>query len=159
MTKSILYVQISSFFYPSERGDQNLAQSFQWGKSLCHSLTLMSISEYIFLRSCITQSRYSSPVPRITCSPDSSTWKRREGFSCSQFPPPRLLLKPEEGSALNTLVRVRTPQGKLPQPLPGGSAAGLCRKLLPWHSRVCVFLLDLHFSCYFYIIYEITETA
>jgi len=36
--------------------------------------TLISISEYIFRRSCITQSRYSSPVPRITCSPDSSTW-------------------------------------------------------------------------------------
>uniref|UniRef100_A0A2M3ZW88 Putative secreted peptide n=1 Tax=Anopheles braziliensis TaxID=58242 RepID=A0A2M3ZW88_9DIPT len=37
------------------------------------SATLMSISEYILRRSCITQSRYSSPVPSITCSPDSST--------------------------------------------------------------------------------------
>lgn len=40
--------------------------------------TLISISEYIFRRSCITQSRYSSPVPRITCSPDSSTWTHKE---------------------------------------------------------------------------------
>lgn len=31
------------------------------------------ISENIFLRSCITLSRYSSPVPRTMCSPDSST--------------------------------------------------------------------------------------
>ncbi len=33
----------------------------------------LPISEYILLRSCITQSRYNSPVPNITCSPDSST--------------------------------------------------------------------------------------
>lgn len=140
----MLYVQAGSFSHPSETGEQNPVQSFQW-ENPSHSLTLMSISEYIFRRSCITQSRYSSPVPRITCSPDSSTWKRREGFSW-QPPSSQLPLKPEEGSALNALVGVRTPQEKLPEPLPAGSAAGLCRKLLPWHSRVGVFLLDLHFS-------------
>ena len=41
--------------------------------------TLISISEYIRLRSCITQSMYISPVPKITCSPHSSTLVRRRG--------------------------------------------------------------------------------
>ena len=41
--------------------------------------TLISISEYIRLRSCITQSMYISPVPKITCSPLSSTLVRRRG--------------------------------------------------------------------------------
>lgn len=113
------------------------------------------------------QSRNTSSADRASHSPGTALLfpgshapqtlppGREEGFSCSQLLPSRLLLKPEEGSALNTL-RVRAPQGKLPEPFPGGSAAGLCRKLLPWHSRgsVCS-SAGFTLFCYFYIIYEI----
>ena len=37
------------------------------------SLILISTSAYSTRRSCITQSRYSSPVPSSVCSPLSST--------------------------------------------------------------------------------------
>ncbi|RUS18499.1 hypothetical protein BC937DRAFT_88699 [Endogone sp. FLAS-F59071] len=42
------------------------------------SATLRSISAYSRRRSCKTQSRYNSPVPRIMCSPDSSTYDYNE---------------------------------------------------------------------------------
>uniref|UniRef100_A0A224Y4F0 Putative secreted protein n=1 Tax=Panstrongylus lignarius TaxID=156445 RepID=A0A224Y4F0_9HEMI len=43
------------------------------------SATLISISEYILRRSCMTQSKYNSPVPSTTCSPDSSTFVANNG--------------------------------------------------------------------------------
>mmetsp|Transcript_8417 Transcript_8417/g.25292 ORF Transcript_8417/g.25292 Transcript_8417/m.25292 type:complete len:297 (+) Transcript_8417:599-1489(+) len=49
-------------------------------KATTGSATLISTDEYISRRSCMMQSRYSSPVPRITCSPDSSTRVRASGY-------------------------------------------------------------------------------
>ena len=43
------------------------------------SAVLISTSEYMRRRSCITQSRYSSPVPKTRCSPLSSTLVERRG--------------------------------------------------------------------------------
>lgn len=68
--------------------------------------------------------------------------------------PARLLHKPEDVSALNKLVRIRAPQGKLPQPFLAEGVAALCRKLFPQHSKVC-FSTGFTVFCYFHMIFEI----
>lgn len=119
----------------------------------------MSISEYIFRRSCMTQSRYSSPVPRITCSPDSSTWKRNEGFSwqppCSQLLPSRRLLKSEEGSALNTLVQSQNTLRKAPTAFSRRKCCWALQKAASLAQQGVCFSAGFTLFCYFYIIYEI----
>ena len=55
-----------------------LRQIWAWTETVSQKQTegsavLISTSEYMRRRSCITQSRYSSPVPKTRCSPLSST--------------------------------------------------------------------------------------
>ncbi|MPC12705.1 NudC domain-containing protein 2 [Portunus trituberculatus] len=70
------------------------------------SATLMSISEYILRRSCITQSRYSSPVPRMTCSPDSSTRLLSSGYDLFTLRRPSSILGSSEGFTGSTAILI-----------------------------------------------------
>mmetsp|Transcript_4690 Transcript_4690/g.11810 ORF Transcript_4690/g.11810 Transcript_4690/m.11810 type:complete len:276 (-) Transcript_4690:1588-2415(-) len=59
--------------------------------------TLTSISAYTWRRSCITQSMYSSPVPMITCSPDSSTLVLSSGYALFSLRRPSSIFGSSEG--------------------------------------------------------------
>mmetsp|Transcript_43904 Transcript_43904/g.104404 ORF Transcript_43904/g.104404 Transcript_43904/m.104404 type:complete len:277 (+) Transcript_43904:472-1302(+) len=61
------------------------------------SAVLISTSEYMRRRSCMTQSRYSSPVPRIRCSPDSSTLVPSSGYVLFTLRSPSSILGSSEG--------------------------------------------------------------
>mmetsp|Transcript_58992 Transcript_58992/g.123212 ORF Transcript_58992/g.123212 Transcript_58992/m.123212 type:complete len:346 (-) Transcript_58992:1482-2519(-) len=61
------------------------------------SAVLISMSEYMRRRSCITQSRYTSPVPRMRCSPDSSTLVPSSGYDLFTLRRPSSILGSSEG--------------------------------------------------------------
>mmetsp|Transcript_1983 Transcript_1983/g.4026 ORF Transcript_1983/g.4026 Transcript_1983/m.4026 type:complete len:292 (-) Transcript_1983:1689-2564(-) len=74
------------------------------------SAVLISISEYMKRRSCMTQSRYSSPVPTTRCSPLSSTLVPSSGYVLFTLRRPSSILGSSEGlrgsSASFTTARV-----------------------------------------------------
>jgi hypothetical protein len=59
--------------------------------------TLISISEYNFLKSCKIESIYSSPVPNTICSPDSSTFVLAKGYDLLIFLKPSSIFGNSEG--------------------------------------------------------------
>mmetsp|Transcript_5000 Transcript_5000/g.12762 ORF Transcript_5000/g.12762 Transcript_5000/m.12762 type:complete len:249 (+) Transcript_5000:554-1300(+) len=61
------------------------------------SAVLISISEYIWRRSCITQSRKSSPVPNTKCSPLSSTFVDSRGNDLLTLRRPSSIFGSSEG--------------------------------------------------------------
>mmetsp|Transcript_40337 Transcript_40337/g.95845 ORF Transcript_40337/g.95845 Transcript_40337/m.95845 type:complete len:243 (+) Transcript_40337:982-1710(+) len=61
------------------------------------SAVLISISEYMNRRSCMTQSRYSSPVPTTRCSPLSSTFVPSSGYVLLTLRRPSSILGSSEG--------------------------------------------------------------
>merc|ERR1719311_624675 len=66
------------------------------------SATLISTDEYISLKSCIAQSRYSSPVPTTTCSPLSSTFVRAKGYDFEIFLRPSVIFGNSAGFSGST---------------------------------------------------------
>ena len=74
-------IMVSLFFLlgvAAMQGTEEVSMSVSQ-KEVTGSATLISTPAYMARRSCMMQSMASSPVPMMTCSPDSSTRVRASG--------------------------------------------------------------------------------
>mmetsp|Transcript_4272 Transcript_4272/g.8861 ORF Transcript_4272/g.8861 Transcript_4272/m.8861 type:complete len:204 (-) Transcript_4272:237-848(-) len=99
---SAIMVSLLRLFGVSAKHLRALVSTTVSQNAVTGSAVLTSMSLYMRRRSCMMQSRLSSPVPKITCSPDSSTLVAVAGYDFEMRRRPSTILGSSAGFSGST---------------------------------------------------------